>query len=125
MDVGGCQSPYTRRHAWKHIHKRGLIQGEKENALVFNSSGARSPTEKGRAGGGAEPEPVPVGQRHFLTARPLATEQGQEGSAGWQRLASLHGREEARCDLARAVGSPTPRGHHGPAILNLESQEAG
>lgn len=68
---------------------------------------------------------MPVGQRHSLTARPLATEQGQEGSAGWQRLASLQGREEARCDLTRAVGSPTPRGHHGPAILNLASQGAG
>ena len=68
---------------------------------------------------------MPVGQRHSLTAQPLATEQGQGGSASWQHLASLQGREEARCDLTRAVGSPTLRGYHGPAILNLASQEAG
>lgn len=63
-----------------------------------------------------ELKPVPFGQHRSPTARPLLPRSGgrrAEGSAAWQHLASLQGREEARCDMTKAVGSPTwnPKPH--------------
>lgn len=97
-----------RVQTYLETYKRGLIQGEEENVLVLNSSGAR----RGAGRGVSEPKPVPVEQRRPPTARPPVPQSGgrrAEGFASWQRLASLQGREEARCDVARAVGSPTWR----------------
>lgn len=97
--------------------------------LVLNSSGAR---REGRGGGVRaeagpcrfQPAPPPPG--------PPCHRAGAEGlrAASWQRHRPPSGREEARCGVARAVGSPTWRPSRTPrgaprACHSLHLQEAG
>lgn len=61
-------------------------------------------------------KPVPFREPRSPTAQPLLPQsrgRRAEGFATWQRLASLQGHEEARCDVTKAVGSPTwsPKPH--------------